>query len=274
MTPPQLDRPILRRLSAGGADPLLVTDFQSMSMAPRLSEMLGESVPGRPVFQIDPVGVLSGTRLYAPLPELAATCARRFLDSGAARGHVVVVGHCSASALSLRVADLLAAELPVTAVLLQPAWADDELVTEKFAEYLAKFGPTTRACPDLDADPGRVVAEIEQLFRDEMAALAASRNLGGATGAFTDLLVWYRAWLSFLLACRNDTSLDQAVGRAAVVVLSDSPSTVTVPGLARDAFQIRELPSPQPAGPVTPELAGLVAEHVGALRPSPRRRSA
>lgn len=265
MTQPDLDDASIRRLSTGAADPILVADFQSMSMAPRLSEMLSESVQGRPVFQIDPVGVLSGTRLYAPLEELAAECVEEFLRSDAAHGHALVIGHCSASALSLRVADQLAARMPVTAVLLQPAWVDDELVTEKFVEYLSKFGPTTRACPDLDGDPGQVVTAFEQLFRDEIDALAQSRNLAGAMGAFEDLLVWYRGWLAFLLACRNDTSLDAAVGRAAVTVLSDSPSEITVPGLAKDAYEIRELPSPQPAGPVTAELAKLVAEHVGTL---------
>lgn len=265
MTQPDLDEPILRRLSTGAADPILVGDFQSMSMAPRLSEMLSESIQGKPVFQIDPVGVLSGTRLYAPLPELAAACAEEFLSSGAAHGHALVVGHCSSSALSLRVADLLAAKLSVTAVLLQPAWVDDELVAEIFAEFLGKFGPATRACPDLDADPWQVVSAIERLFRHEIDALADRSNLGGAMGAFEDLLVWYRGWLAFLLACRNDTSLEEAVGRAAVTVLSDSPSTITIPGLNKDAYQLCELPSPQPAGPVTPELAKLVAAHVGTI---------
>ena len=264
MTAPGFDEPILRRLSPGAADPILVADFQSMSMAPRLSEMLAETIPGRPVFQIDPVDALSGSRLYAALPELAAACADEFRRSGAAAGQLLVVGHCSASALSLRVADLLAAELPVTAVLVQPALVDDELVTEKFAEYLGKFGPAGRPCPDLDGDPEQVVSAMEQLFRDEITALAASRNLGSSMGAFADLLVWYRGWLAFLLACRNDRALEQAVGRAAVTVLSDAPSEIAIPGLDRAGYQVCELP-PQPGGPVSPELAKLVAAYVDTL---------
>lgn len=258
MTHSDVAEPILKRLSTGEANPILVADFQALSLAPRLSEMLSERVQGQAVFQIDPVGVLSGTRLYAPLPELAAACAEEFLSSGAYHGHVFVVGHCSASALSLRVADLLAPTLSVTAVLVQPAWCDDEHVTTMFAEFLAKFGPATRPCPDLNADPGLVVSAIEQVFRDEITALAASRGLSGSVGAFSDLLLWYRAWLAFLLACRNDTSIEQAVGRAAVTVLSDSPSTVTIAGLPKDAYQVCAVPERQPAGPVTPELAELV----------------
>jgi hypothetical protein len=215
------------------------------------------------VFQIDPIGVLTGERRYASLPELAGECAEQFRRSGADDGHMFVVGHCSASALALRVADLLAADRPVTAVLLQPAWPDDELVAEKFAEYADKFGRTARPCPNLDADPERVVAEIEHIFRDEMSALAAGRDLTDAMGAFGDLLVWYRGWLAFLLACRNDAGVGRTGGRAAVTVLSDSPSTVAVKGLDRSAYEVMELPSPQPAGPVTAELAEHVAAYIG-----------
>ncbi|MEV4118620.1 hypothetical protein [Micromonospora sp. NPDC049645] len=262
MTRANLDELFLQRLSGGEANPILVADFQALSMAPRLSEMLSENVQGRPVFQIDPIGALSGTRLYIPLPELAAACVDEFLRSGADNGHVFVIGHCSSSALSLRVADMLASSRPVTALLVQPGWPDDELVQEKFDEYLSKFGPATRSCPDLDGDPSTVVAAMEQVFRDEVTALAANRDLGGTMGAFSDLIVWYRGWLAFLLACRNDTSIEGALGRAAVTVLSDSPSTVEVKGLNRDAYQVVELPMPQPAGPIVPELAEFIATQV------------
>lgn len=257
-----VDELIIRRLSTGEANPILVADFQSLSSAPRLSEMLSECVQGQAVFQIDPVGVLTGTCLYASLPELAAACADEFLSSGADHGRVVVVGHCSAAALSLRVADLLASTISATAVLVQPSWPDDQHVAAMFAEFLAKFGTATRPCPDLDADPCLVVSAMEQIFRDEIAALAASKGLSGSLGAFSDLLVWYRGWLAFLLACRNDTSIERAVGRAAVTVLSDSPSTVTIAGLHKGAYRMFELPARQQAGAVTHELAKFVASHV------------
>ncbi|PTA47769.1 hypothetical protein [Micromonospora sp. RP3T] len=262
MTDVDLDESILRRLSAGARDPILVADFQPLSPAPRMSQMLSESIEGKPVFQIDPIGVLMGERRYASIPELAGECVEQFRTSGAEDGHTFVVGHCSASALALGVADLLAADRAVTAVLLLPAWPDDELVVEKFGEYAAKFGRTTRPCPDLDADPEHVVAEIEQIFRDEMNALAAGRNLTDAMGAFGDLLVWYRGWLAFLLACRNDVGAGRTGGRAAVTVLSDSPSTVAVKGLDRSAYDVVALPSSYPAGPVTAELAEHVAAYI------------
>lgn len=252
---------ILRRLSAGEARPILVADFQAMSMAPRLSEMLSECVQGQAVFQIDPVRVLSGARLYASLPQLAATCADEFLGSGADHSRVFVVGHCSAAPLALRVADLLAPARSVTAVLVNPSWPTDDYVMAMFAEFLTKFGTANRLCPDLDADPCLVVSAMEQILREGMIALAASRGLSGGAGAFSDLLMWYRAWLAFLLAGRNDRMIERAAGRAEVTVLSDCLSTVTVPGLSKDAYRVRELP-PQPVGIVTRDLAEIVAAHV------------
>lgn len=261
MTQSDVDELILRRLSPGDANPILVADFQSLSSEPRLSEMLSECVQDQPVFQIDPVGMLSGTRLYVPLPELAAACVDEFQGSGADHGQVFVVGHCSASALSLRVAGLLASTRPVTAVLVLPAWPDDALVTTMYAEFVTKFGTATRPCPDLDADPHLVVSEMEQIFRDEITALAASRGLTGSVGAFLDLLVWYRGWLAYLLACRNDTSIDRAVGRAEVTVLAGSSWSGTVPGLSNDGYRMCELP-PRHDSAITRELAELVAAQV------------
>jgi hypothetical protein len=252
---------ILRRLSPGDADPVLVADFQAMSMAPRLSEMLSERLGDRAVFQIDPIGVLSGKRLYVPMPELAETCAGEFASAGADHHPVLVVGHCSAAPLALRVANLLSAARPVTAVLVNPTWPGDEHVAVKFTEFLGKFGPATRPVPDLNADPDLVVSAMEQVFQDEITALATSRGLSSSAGAFSDLTVWYRAWLAFLLAGRNDTQAGPTSSPAAVTVLSDSPATLSVPGLSEGDYPVRKL-SPQPVGMVTPELAELVAAHV------------
>jgi len=263
-----LEERIVRRLSVGRADPIVVADFQSLSLAPRLSEMLSQHVAHRPVFQIDPIGVLTGARLYISLPELATACVDELLSCAAEAGHVVVIGHCSAAALSLRVADLLAATGPVTALLVEPAWPDDELVTAKFAEYLTKFTTTTHPCPDLNQDPHHIISAIHQLFHDELTALATHRNLTTSMGAFTDLLLWYRAWLAFLLACRNDTPTEHTTthtttkAKAAVTVLTGSPATLTLKGLNQNTYQTHHLPTPQPPGPPTPELAQLIATHI------------
>jgi hypothetical protein len=252
---------ILRRLSPGDADPILVADFQAMSMAPRLSEMLSEHIPGRAVFQIDPIGMLSEDRLYVPLPELAAACVEELYASGAGAGAALVIGHCSAAPLALRVASLLTPARSVTAVLVNPTWPDDDHVMEKYAEFLAKFGYTTCPAPDLDLDPKLVVSAMEQVLLDEVIALAARRGITSSAGALSDLTVWYRAWLAFLLASRNDKQIGGAARQVELTALTDSPSTLMVPGRAKDGYLVRELP-PQPVGMVTPELAEMVAAYV------------
>jgi hypothetical protein len=255
-----LDERILRRLSPGDADPILVADFQAMSMAPRLSEMLREQLTDRAVFQLDPISVLSGPRRYRSMPELAAAGAEEFRAVGADQGDVLVIGHCSAAPLALRVAAELASTRTVTAVLVNPSWPDDEHVASKFDEFLGKFGPGPYPVPVLSGDPEEVVSSLERVFQDKIVALAASRGLSGTASAFTDLILWYRAWLAFVLAGRNDPPLEP--GRwPAVTVLSDTAPTVAVPGLDREAYAVREIP-PQPVGMVTAELAQIVAAHL------------
>lgn len=254
-----LDERILRRLSDGGADPILVADFQAMSMAPRLSERLREHLAGRTVFQLDPIAVLSGSRRYLPMPELAAAGAAEFRAAGADQGDVLVIGHCSAAPLALRVAAELAGSRPVQAVLVNPSWPDDEHVTSKFTEFLGKFGPGPYPAPELSGDPVEVIGAMERVFQDKIAALAASRGISGTASAFTDLIVWYRAWLAFVLAGRNDPPLSGSL--PAITVLSDAAATIAVPGLDRAAYAVTEIP-PQPVGAATPELAQIVAGHL------------
>src|ERR1700732_3075156 len=105
---------ILRQLTGGDAEPVLVAEFRAWTTAPRLSRLLSGRAEGHPIYQIDPVGVLSGERLYRPLPDLAAASAEEFLASGPPGGRVFIAGHCSASALSLHVARLLEQSREVT----------------------------------------------------------------------------------------------------------------------------------------------------------------
>jgi hypothetical protein len=262
MTPSDPNQPLLHRLSPGHTNPILVADFQPLSDTPRLSEMLAETIHDKPIFQIDPITELTGSRHYIPLPELATTTANHFLDSGANHGHITVIGHCSSSALAVNIADRLAPTHTVTAVLVQPAWPDDTLIRIKFNEYLAKFSRTTRPLPDLNVDPSAVITTMEQLFHNEISTLAATLNLASAVGAFTDLLLWYRAWLAFLLACRNDSLTAPTTNPPAITILTDSPTTATVKGRHSQAYEILQLPGPQPPGPITPELANLIATHI------------
>jgi hypothetical protein len=245
---------ILQQLTDGDAEPVLVADFQAMTTAPRLSRLLSGRAEGHPVYQVDPVGVLSGDRLYLPLRDLAATCVEEFLACGPPDGPVFIAGHCSASALSLHVANLLAESRDVTAILVGPAWPDEDHVRSRFAEFLSNLGAAGRPCPEFDGDPAATVARMAQVLDEELIAVAASRGANGAAGAFRELLAWYRGWLAFLLACHNDPPMAWASSAPEVIVLSGPADRCTVPGLGQGAYRLCQVPVIS----ITPELAESV----------------
>lgn len=262
MTSAVSEQSILRQLTEGDADPILVAEFRAWTTAPRLSRLLDGEAQGHPIYQIDPVGVLSGDRRYLPVRDLAATAAAEFLASAPVGGRVFIVGHCSASALSLHVARLLEGSRDVTAILVGPVWPDEEHVRSRFAEALSNFGVPDRPCPALDGDPDTAVGRMEQVLKEELDALAASRGVSGAAKAFGELLAWHRGWLAFLLACHNDPPMTwesaTTTARTEVIALSRSTADVTVPGLSQDAYQRYHAPVLNEEDPITPELAGCV----------------
>jgi hypothetical protein len=251
---------ILRQLAAGHSSPVLVADFQAFSSAPRLSALLSARIQGRPMYQVDPLGALSQERPYISLAELAADAVGSFLRSGPADGRVVVVGYCSAAALALHIATLLAGSHKAAALLLRPTWPDDEFIKRQFATLAANLSAEHRPCPPLNGDPGRCVAGIEQALQAELEVVATSQGLDASAEVFGELLLTYRAWLAFLLACRNDSPSELA-GEAgiAVTVLTDAPEGIVVPGLPPAACEVSRLPVLDEANPVTPEVADLVA---------------
>jgi hypothetical protein len=253
---------IITQLTEGDAGPVLVADFQAFSNAPRLSHMLSSKTVGRPVYRVDPLDFLSQGPLYASMTDMADATVGPFLRSGPADGPVTVVGYCSASGLALRIAALLAPSREVSALLLRPSWPSDEMIQAQFAKLIGNLSTADRACPDLDGDPADRVAAMEQILRAELEAMAASRGLSGSFEVFLELLLTYRSWLSFLLACRNDSSLAQ-VGRAApVAVLAEPTDIVSVPGLAQGAFGITPLPVLDEDNPITDEVVEIVAAQI------------
>lgn len=258
---------ILRQLVPGAAKPVLVADFQAFSSAPRLSHMVSGRAEGRPVYQVDPLDALSQDRPYIPMADLAAEAVGLFTSSQPADGPVFVIGYCSAATLSLHIATLLARSREATAVLLRPSWPGTEGIEEQFAKLAANVGAQQLRCPELDGDPGGCVRSMAELLRDKLAALVSGQGLDPSADTFGELLLTYRSWLAFLLACRNDSLAsrsDQAGGTAAVTVLAEDPDSVTVPGLSPGEFKVSPLPALDDDNPVTPEVVELVVAQITA----------
>jgi hypothetical protein len=257
-------KPLCSRLSSGDGAAVLVVDFQPLTAAPRLSRLVGDAAAGHSVYQVDPRGALSGDRLYATLPELADEAAATFRSSESAAAtdqRVFVVGHCSAAALSLRLAGRLAGEREVTAILVRPTWPDTDHVTEIFAEFQGKLGVGSLPSPDLDGDPWSCVTGMEQLMNEGLAGVVTRLGLSKAPLAFSELRVSYRTWLAFLLACRNDRPVEVPSAAVAISVLTDEPGFV-LPGSVPGRCRITPPPPAEKPDAVTPELAKHVLDQV------------
>src|ERR1700728_231596 len=113
---------LVQRIAGGTAKTVSGADFQAFSSAPRLSHLVGDQAEGRPVYQVDPLGALSQDRRYISLADLAAEAVGSFGRSQPADGPAFVIGYCSAAALSMHIAALLAGTRGGTAVLLRPTW--------------------------------------------------------------------------------------------------------------------------------------------------------
>jgi hypothetical protein len=253
---------LVRPIVAGAAQPVLVADFQAFSSAPRLSHMVSDRAEGRPVYQVDPLGALSQDRPYISLADLAAEAVGSFGRSQPADGPVFVIGYCSAAALSVHIAALLARTRDATAILLRPTWPDTDAVEGTFATLAANLGARQLSCPELDGDPEHCVRLMADLLGAELKALAASQGLDGSADTFGELLLTYRSWLAFLLACRNDSLADWAGKTTAVKVLTEAPDSTTVPGLPTGRFEVCPLPVPDEDNPITAEVVELLVAQI------------
>ena len=211
---------IVRQIVAGATKPVLVADFQAFSSAPRLSHLVSDRAEGRPVYQVDPLGALSQDRPYISLADLAAEAVGSFGRSQPADGPAFVIGYCSAAALAVHIAALLARTREATAVLLRPTWPDTDTVKANFATLAANLGARQLACPELDDDPDHCVRFMEKLLSAELKTLVTGQGLDASAETFGELLLTYRSWLAFLLACRNDSVAGGAGEIIAVKVLT------------------------------------------------------
>ncbi|MEO7260637.1 MAG: hypothetical protein ABI047_05185 [Jatrophihabitantaceae bacterium] len=256
--------PLCRQLTAGEGPAVLVADFQAFNGAPRLGQLLSDTAAGQRVYQLEPLGALSGERLYASLQEMADESAAAFCSfeaSEATDQRVFVVGHCGATGLGMRIANLLAGAREVTAILVQPSWPGTEHVAARFAEFQGKLGADSSPCPDLEGDPWDCVAGIEKIFRAGLVELAAQLDLDPDHLSFTTLLGTYRGWVSFLLACRNDQPAQAPSDAVTVSVLTDEPDFV-LPGTSPGRCRVTPPPPLDRPDAVTPELAKLVLDQI------------
>jgi hypothetical protein len=252
---------MVEQLAAGHSEPILVVDFEPFTAAPRIAELLTGRTGGHPVYQVDPLSALSRSQDYLPIRDLAAIYADDFLSSRPADGRIFVVSHCSAAALSMHVTQRLVGSRQATVLLLEPTWPGTQHIKELFAELQANLGASGRPCPELREDPRDTLERMEEILREEMAEIVARNRLDGSAEVFSDLLVRYKAWLAYVLACRDDTPAVPLAGAALVKVLARTPDA-TVPGLNPDAYAVTQF---QVNGQRDPDEADLAELALGQI---------
>jgi len=246
-----------RLLSNGHAAPILVADFQPFSASARLSDLISAKARDSPVYQLDPLVCLSQRDTYLTLADIAGEYAAAFEVADPVSSEFCVVGYCSAAALALHIARLLAGTRKAVTILVRPVWPDTALVHRQFAQFRTELGSRHHARPDLNCDPGQVIKEMEGMLRADLSALAAERGVRQTNPAFTVLLKRYRAWLSFLLAIRNDLPLPWALDER-VCVFAGTSEPVVIPWGGASDCEVTRLTSLDAEPLVSPDLAGAV----------------
>jgi hypothetical protein len=252
----------LEMLTAGDAEPVVVADFQRMSAAPRFAELLSAGDARRPVYRADPVGLLARRSGYWPLAELALCYADEFTSARPAQPSVTIVGYCSASGLSLRIAERIARSSRVRVMLVRPAWPDDDMIRTELARIRANLGAADTGCPDLAAGSPGVLERMERLLRGDLRAMIAARQLHEPSVMASGLLERSTAWLSFLLACRDDV---RAPWRGPLVpeVIADSDGDVLIPWIDPATYRVSRIALPAAAQAADRSLADLVLARAG-----------
>lgn len=204
----------VERLAAGERDPLVVVDFLQLGSSQPLAEVLGAHNQGHPVYRIDPVTDLAAAGgTYRSLGSLADGYARACADEGLAGLPMAVVGFCSAAALSLLIAGLLAAQAPVSSILVQPTWPDARSIGADFASFRTDLGAGgdrsaeqatgSDAPQDAEASPRAALERMCDVLRRDLRALAKATGLDAAGPGLADLLARYQAWLGFALSSQD-----------------------------------------------------------------------
>jgi hypothetical protein len=103
---------------------------------------------------------------------------------------------------------------------------------------------------------------MAELLGAELKALATSQGLDPSSETFGELLLTYRSWLAFLLACRNDSLAGWAGGTTAVTVLTEAPDSAAVPGLPAGQFEVCPLPVLDEENPITPAVVELLVAQI------------
>jgi hypothetical protein len=234
------------RIEIPEAGVVLVADARPFAAGPRLGDLLTDG--GLAVHQVDPVEGLADIGPGGALDGLAKHYAATV--SGAA----VVVGHCSAAPLALRIAQLL--DFPAT-VLVRPTWPDRPLIGQILQEVRSGLRAT---------DPTPVpetLSDVDRVLDADLDRLTGAHGIDPAGGPLRELRDRYQRWFGYLFAAADAAPVAWPRGRT-VDVLADADTTV--PDLAPGTCRHTVIAPPEEEALATRYLAEKLLDRLGQPR--------
>jgi hypothetical protein len=236
----------VEEVTDGIGDRLLTVTFAGTATGRDLDGLFRGRSRGRSVSRIDPLGELSAMTGYVPLARLAEA----YRDPVASLAPVAIVGHCTAAALTVALADDLArhTKRESAVVLLDPMRPTAAGVVQTFMQRRRALGAEGAAEPGLEHvcahAPERALRAMgHQLIGDGREFAVRAGLSDGEAAAFADELVSrYRAWLGFLLASMH-AGLSEPTTKTYCVLSEDRelPAGLGRPTVRRVAVQADRL---------------------------------
>jgi hypothetical protein len=192
----------LKSLNPAPGQGIVVVDFVRFTANGSLGGLLRSSGFPHRVDLVDAVSDLT-TAAHRSIGELAEAYGEAILRSG--HRPSLIAAFCSASRLGLKIADHLAASFArPRVVLVEPSWPDDTSIATDLQNLYASIGGEGQisVCADLPT-ADRLTAMCAILER-RLRTLVAGDDPDEAEDVVAGLLGRYRAWLSFVLATRDD----------------------------------------------------------------------
>ncbi|MEU6229657.1 hypothetical protein [Streptomyces sp. NPDC047042] len=228
-------------ISPRSGDSVLVIDFDSPTIKERLSSTVAGNAVGYALSRVDPVGDGIGAG-YRSLEAIARGYADSWLRQRET-DRLIVVAYCSAAALALRFADLLADSLEVGCLLVDPTWPSGELLAAEYSAIRRQLGVRVLADPCPELEPTARLEQMDTVLSAELTAHLVDQGLddSDARSLAAELAGRYLAWLGFLLATSQALSgpAEQSTQGAPVIPAMDFPVAEFTP--AQDQFSGAEV---------------------------------
>lgn len=191
------------RLSGDSGTPIVSVDFQQFTVGDSVGAILSRASSDHQVFRVDPVADLAaGAEPIPALPEMARAYTASLLENSLGP-QAIVVGYCSATALSLQLAESLRrAPMHVTSILIQPTLPTDASISADFARFRGELGGTSASDSLAGLGAQEAADAAGKVLAEDLTDFLARQGLDLDVGRilYQELITRCQCWLGFLVS--------------------------------------------------------------------------